>query len=152
MTRIFQLFFMWKMNPMSGFDIGLVFTLPPRDSTLQYKRCVHLWYNFPCISTSAWRSSEVKKLRICHKLKCSIPNILPPSGRNLWYFELWYNRIAKKRLENLSFWQKLKSFSVQTLQNKNIFKSSTRFNTKEITLNCPRNKKFTSFFGNLMQL
>ena len=29
---------MWKMGPMSGFDICLVFTLPPRDSTLQYKR------------------------------------------------------------------------------------------------------------------
>ena len=25
------------MDPMSGFDIRLVFTLPPRDSTLQYK-------------------------------------------------------------------------------------------------------------------
>ena len=23
----------------------------PRDSTLQYKRCVHLWTNFPCIIT-----------------------------------------------------------------------------------------------------
>ena len=44
-------FFMWKMDSMSGFDIRLVFTLPPRDSTLQYKRCVHLWNNFPCIIT-----------------------------------------------------------------------------------------------------
>jgi len=34
---------MWKMDPMSGFNIRLVFTLPPSDSTLQYKRCVHLW-------------------------------------------------------------------------------------------------------------
>ena len=25
-----------KLNPMSGYDIRLVFTLPPRDSTLQY--------------------------------------------------------------------------------------------------------------------
>ena len=41
-------FFMWKMDPMSGFDIRLVFTLPPRDRTLQYKRCVHFWNNFPC--------------------------------------------------------------------------------------------------------
>ena len=30
------------MDLMSGFDIRLVFTLPPSDSTLQYKRCVHL--------------------------------------------------------------------------------------------------------------
>ena len=51
MTRIFHWFFMWKMNPMLGCDIRLVFTLPPRDSTLQYKRCVHLWNNFPCIIT-----------------------------------------------------------------------------------------------------
>ena len=39
------------MDLMSGWDIRLVFTLPPRDSTLQYKRCVHLWNNFPCIIT-----------------------------------------------------------------------------------------------------
>ena len=42
---------MWKKDPMSGFDIRLVFTLPPRDSTLQYKRCVHFWNNFPCITS-----------------------------------------------------------------------------------------------------
>ena len=53
MTRIFYWFFMWKMGPMSGFDILPVFTLPPRDSTLQFKRCVHLWNNFPCIITLA---------------------------------------------------------------------------------------------------
>ena len=53
MTRIFYWFFMWKMDPMSGCDIPLVFTLPPRDSTLQYKRCVHFWNNFPCIITLA---------------------------------------------------------------------------------------------------
>ena len=44
---------MWKMGPMSGVDIRPVFTLPPRDSTLQFKRCVHLWNNFPCIITLA---------------------------------------------------------------------------------------------------
>ena len=43
-------FFMWKMDPMAGFDIRLLFTLPPRDSTLQFKRCVHFWNNFPCIT------------------------------------------------------------------------------------------------------
>ena len=25
--------------------------ITPKDSTLQYKRCVHLWNNFPCIIT-----------------------------------------------------------------------------------------------------
>ena len=42
---------MWKMDPMLDFDIRLVFTLPPRDSTLQYKRCVFFWNNFPCITS-----------------------------------------------------------------------------------------------------
>jgi len=51
MTRIFHWFFMWKMDPMSGFDICLVFALPTRDSTLQYKRCLHFWNNFPCITS-----------------------------------------------------------------------------------------------------
>ena len=50
-TRIFHWFFIRKMDPMSVSDIRLVFTLPPRDSTLQYKRCVHLWNNFPFIIT-----------------------------------------------------------------------------------------------------
>ena len=39
------------MDPMPGFDIRRVFKLPPRDSTLQYKSCIHLWNNFPCITT-----------------------------------------------------------------------------------------------------
>ena len=47
---------MWKMDPMSGFDIRLVFTLPPRDSTLQYKRCIHLWNNVTCIITLGKRT------------------------------------------------------------------------------------------------
>ena len=41
---------MWNMDPMTGFDIRLVFTLPPRDRTLQYKRCVHFWNNFSCLT------------------------------------------------------------------------------------------------------
>ena len=36
-----SLIFYVKDGSMSGFDIRLVFTLPPRDSTLQCKRCVH---------------------------------------------------------------------------------------------------------------
>ena len=40
-----------KMDSMSNCDIRLMFTFPPKDSTLQYKKCVHLWNNFPCIST-----------------------------------------------------------------------------------------------------
>ena len=32
------------MDPMSGFDIPLVFTLAPGDGTLQYKRCFPVNY------------------------------------------------------------------------------------------------------------
>ena len=49
MTRIFHWLFIWKMDPMSDFEIRLYITA--RDSTLQYKRCVYLWNNFPCITT-----------------------------------------------------------------------------------------------------
>ena len=31
-----------KMDSMSGSDNRLVFTFSPKDSTLQYKKCVHL--------------------------------------------------------------------------------------------------------------
>ena len=48
-----------KMDPMSGSDNRLVFTLPPRNSTLQYKRCVHLWNNFPCIITLNMKYHEI---------------------------------------------------------------------------------------------
>ena len=27
---------MWKMDPMSGFDIRLLFTIPPRENWFQY--------------------------------------------------------------------------------------------------------------------
>ena len=39
------------MDPMSSCDIHPVLTFPPKDSTLQYKKCVNLWNNFPCNST-----------------------------------------------------------------------------------------------------
>ena len=38
-------------------DIRLVFKLPPSDSTLPYKRCVHLWNNFPCMKSLTTRIS-----------------------------------------------------------------------------------------------
>ena len=40
-----------KMDSMSGCNIRLVITFPPKDSTLQYKKCVHFLNNFLCIST-----------------------------------------------------------------------------------------------------
>ena len=45
------------MDSMSGCGICLVFTFPPKDSTLEYKKCVHLWNNFPCISTLGRREN-----------------------------------------------------------------------------------------------
>ena len=56
MTRILIIFV--KIDSMSGFDIRLVFTFPPKDSTLQYKKCVHLWNNLPCIITLVVPSIE----------------------------------------------------------------------------------------------
>ena len=65
MTGIFQWFFMWKMDPISGFDVRLVFTLTPRDNTLQYKRCVHFWNDFICIITLTWSTFlEIGELKI----------------------------------------------------------------------------------------
>ena len=61
-------FLMWKMDPMSGGNIRLVFTLPPRDSTLQYKRCVHFWNNFLCI-TSLNQKIQIVVLDGSHQTK-----------------------------------------------------------------------------------
>ena len=51
LTRIFHWFLCKRWIPCHGCDIRLVFTLPPRVSTLQYKRCVHVWNNFPYFIT-----------------------------------------------------------------------------------------------------
>ena len=48
--NIYRLF-LWKWDSMSGCDIRLVFTFPPKDSTLQYKKCVHFGNSFSCINT-----------------------------------------------------------------------------------------------------
>ena len=45
--NISLIFFMWKWIPCQA--ATSVLCLPPRYSTLQYKRCVHLWNNFSCI-------------------------------------------------------------------------------------------------------
>ena len=104
MTCIFHWFFMWKMDPMSGCDIRLVSTLPPKDSTLQYKRCVHLWNNFPCIKTLTWTETwnrtqysilsgspelysytckdKMERFKLIHYFKIFIENLLLLSCRN----------------------------------------------------------------------
>ena len=76
MTRIFHWSFMWKMDPTTGCNIRLVFTLPPRDSKLQYKISIHLWNNVPCIITLAvWISSLVNYeyvLNLCSEIRIII--------------------------------------------------------------------------------
>ena len=52
-----------KMDSMSGCDIRFVITLLARDSTLQYKKCVHLWNNFPCVSTLVLRDKQFSNNR-----------------------------------------------------------------------------------------
>jgi len=79
MTRIFHWFYMGKMDPMSGFDIRLVFTLPPRDSTLQYTRCAHLWNNFPCIITLSNTYKHVRDRKIWEKSHITL------SGKRAFY-------------------------------------------------------------------
>ena len=71
MTSVFHWFFMWKMDPMSGCDIRLVFTLLPRDSTLQYKKCVQLWNNFPYITPLTYmKSDRVNLVAPASSFKC----------------------------------------------------------------------------------
>ena len=49
-----------------GSHFRLVFTLPPRDNTLQYKRCVHFWKNFPCITSLSRRGNCSFSVLYCH--------------------------------------------------------------------------------------
>ena len=41
-------------------NIRLVFTLPPIDSTLKYKRCIDLWNNFSCIIPLEFNEIEIR--------------------------------------------------------------------------------------------
>ena len=86
---------MWKMDPMSGFDIRLVFTLPPRESTQQYKRCVHFWNNFPCITSLLGATFITLKIKPSTKLlgvfilwKTGFHLRLKPARWNYWHLKL----------------------------------------------------------------
>ena len=52
-------FLMWKMDPMLDCNNRLLFTLPSRDSKLQYKTCLHFWNNFPCITYLTYTPSHM---------------------------------------------------------------------------------------------
>ena len=56
-----------KIDSMSGCDIRLVFTFPPKDSTLQYKKCVHIWNNFSFDSTLIFINSELLEDEFCQQ-------------------------------------------------------------------------------------
>jgi len=71
-----SLIFMWKMDPMSGCD---------RDSILQYKRCEHIWNNFPCIITLTERcvrdlSVEFSPEEISSDKQIALPGLKPSSS------------------------------------------------------------------------
>ena len=101
MTRIFHWFFMWKMDPMSGCNIRLVFTLPPRDSTLQYKRCVQLWNNSPYITPLVEVISLLYGNQGCRSQRLSWP-FMCTNNKNKdlipLLFHRWYQRICEIRL------------------------------------------------------
>ena len=56
----------------AGCDIRIVFTFPPNDSTLQYKKCVHLWNNFPCIRTLSRSKQRELKTKHCSNIVSKI--------------------------------------------------------------------------------
>ena len=115
MTRIFYRFFMWKMDPISGFDIRLVFTLPPKDSKLQYKRCVHFWKNFPCLTILGLDQSDVHYSshlsftpRIPSSLSTVYPNLSPSPAKPL-YSHLLFDPVIYYALlqpaQHMKLWQ-----------------------------------------------
>ena len=75
------------MDPISGFDIRLVFTLPPRDSTLQYKRCVHSEITFlalhPCIALCTY--SKMENSQVISRGSCCNGHAITDPGNIGWY-------------------------------------------------------------------
>ena len=104
MTRIFHRFFMWKMDPISGFDIRLGFTLPPRDSSLQYKRCVQFWNIFPCITSlvvgkyiNIMKTTFDFNLNSFQPLKLRLRGYIKKMQRSIWVHEFMsYDRTCKE--------------------------------------------------------
>ena len=112
------------MDSLSGCDILLVFTFSPK---LQYKKCVHLWNNFPCISTLDSRIHDVSKRRWV-KFCLFSENVI-----NDWYFDPismiyhismvmilspWNHFNFKKKLHII---EKFKAFDSRHLSNHLVF-------------------------------
>ena len=114
MTRIFYRLFLWMMNPMSGWDIRLVFTLLPRDSTLQYKSCVHLWNNFPCIKPlHTHRFLSIIHIRVgtLRQLQLGLLIVFKKGMKKLSFYVSFF--VSSKddrfifRKKNYNFWKKI---------------------------------------------
>ena len=81
--------------PTGWHGIHLVITLPPRASTLQYKRCLHLWNNFPCIITLQGHMFLIAKISINCTLYKDIyffRSFLVLFINNSFSHFLWYGR------------------------------------------------------------
>ena len=96
--NISQIIFV-KMDSMSGCDIRLVFTFPPKDSTLRYKKSVHLWNIFPCIITLlhtrqktaefCWANAIVYWIKIQYVCSCIYWFLFPFWCQTLLHYNSW---------------------------------------------------------------
>ena len=105
MTRIFHWFLMWKMDHMSGCVNRLVFTLLPKDSTLQYKNAYASeitflalvpWFQMDFLDNISFRNPALPRdLNFQTELRDrTFPNEVPQSkfGVNQWSGFMSYNR------------------------------------------------------------
>ena len=130
------------MDPMSGWNIRLVFTLPPRDSTLQNKRCVHFWNNFPCIFNLGYRelysthTDYTRENGTVHQMKQSL----------LGKFSWWASFILERR-SNYACVISILSHSHLCLCTSNLFASAELFCLRKTFLRqcflfCVRSKMY----------
>ena len=75
-----------KMDSMSGCNIRLVFPFPPKDSTLQNKKCVYLWNNFPCIRTFLKINNLTMPWLLTSKYNSFLLNHVWHLTQNYWAF------------------------------------------------------------------
>ena len=100
-----SLIFMWMMDPMSGFDIRLVFTLVPRNSTLQYLRCVHFWNGFPCL-TSLTLCIIIRNLNGNYFASRELVYNISKNANN-YIFELILEYLIVKQIYCITKWEKM---------------------------------------------
>ena len=74
------------------FGIRLVFTLPPRDSTLHYKWYVHLWNNFPCIITLILIKFPSEQISNLHSMCSGSHGLVKVKCKEIWKIRKHNNR------------------------------------------------------------